>query len=903
MYEIITHGGGEVLWNAFNSIALLFQKSGVMGSLLYIAFNLAVIVATTQMVITQDSIKAFKWAFLSLFVVNALMLPKVNVIIVDRAALYDKKVDNVPFVLGFAASFTSKMGEFLAKKFDEVFAPPGLEYSSSGIAMASKLVSKTAYMTIQNPDVAENYKEFVRNCLMIDLVRGKYTANEFYNAEDTWEFLAKTSSPIRGFPYKDALGQTKIMTCREVAAKEQDYWKYHIKSAGMYFGFNVLQSSKEPLAALMTFVPISYEYLTGISQDASLTLRQAIMRNLIRDSVTSINASNPEGAELAREIAATRAQEQQKNTYALHGDTASLSLSTLKVLFEVLVYAMFPIAATLVLFPGGLRIAKEYFIMMFSIQMWAPMYAVLNMVLNVMARHKSMAAVTVIGTNGEISRVISYGTLPKLAEANEWIASVAGYGMGLIPFLAYGLFRYGAGALTQISSHFGSVSQSALGSAADMKTTGNMGLGNRTFDVHSQSNVSAMKYDTNLSIAAGKTTLQELDGSLLHQMADGQYSYDTSAVMPKLNSSIRMSDSLATAFNESANNSIQAAYQQSQSATENTTAAFNALNEFRQSKSSDTSNAETYNRQEMTLKETAFGQFDDLVTRFAEDNKIDKSKANQILTEASAGASIPGIASVRGSISGSRTRSDSELFSKAQDYSNKYGMSEMLRQSVQEAKDGRLSFLNSENNSYGDVISASLGKADSNTHSAQASLNKADYYQQQASHIKQSGISIDQDLTKQYWDSLVGGYGIDKAKEIVSDPIANYDHVQQFSKAKRDQLVHQFENQRPTNPFMVEQQYKFDQTQMIDNNPVETISNNNKEQVLAKRNEAKLYKPVETVLQDELNKNIDATSKQLEQHRENVNKEGLNFKRNIQTKIDTNMNDREEGESIYTQID
>ena len=154
MYEVITHGGGEVLWNTFNSVAIFFNKTGVMGGLLHIAFNLAIIVAIMQMVITQDSIKAFKWSFLALFVINALLLPKVDVLIIDRAAVQSKKVDNVPFVLGFSASFASKMGDFLATKFDEVFSPPGLEYTKTGVGMASKLVSSSPIITLSDTDRA-----------------------------------------------------------------------------------------------------------------------------------------------------------------------------------------------------------------------------------------------------------------------------------------------------------------------------------------------------------------------------------------------------------------------------------------------------------------------------------------------------------------------------------------------------------------------------------------------------------------------------------------------------------------------------------------------------------------------------------------------------------------------------
>ena len=909
MLEVITHGGGEGLAHAFNAIAVLFKNKGVMANIFYILFNFAILVATTQMVITQDAIRAFKWAVAFVFLINAFMLPKVNIMVIDRAALFQRKVDNVPFMLGFAASFSSKLGDVLAKTFDQAFSPVELGYSKTGVAMSSKLVSNLSRMPFPHPDVGVNLRTFVQQCMVMDVALGKYTIRELKETNDLWEFLAKQASPIRAMPYSEwypsGRKATKTYTCKEVAEKETQNWANYLPYAAQKYGSLLFPEQRQRAGSLLLeYLPISYNYLTGMSQSADNLLRQNIMRNLIRDGLIELNAINGT-TDVIKSYAIARAQEQQKAAYSLHGEMASLSLSTLKVIFEVLIYSLFPMAVSIALFPGGLRVLKEYALMMFSIQAWAPMYAILNMILNVYAKSKSIAAVTLAGA-GSAQAAVSFSTIPRLVEANEWISAVAGYGMGLIPFLSYGIFKYGAGALTQISSHFGSIAQSALGHAAEEATTGNMSIGNRNFDNHSQSNTHAFKQDTNVSVAAGRTTVQELDGSLSTRMADGQVLYDTSPVMPKLNSSIKMSDSLATAFNESASQSIQSARQDSNSAVKNTTAAFNTLNEFRKSRAQDTSHAETYNRQESALKETAFGQYDDLVKKFADESKIDVAKAHQLFLETSGGFRIPGFGGISGGVKGSRTETDTELFSKAEDYSKKYGMSDMLRNAVQEAKEGRLSFLNTENSHYGDTISSGLNQSDSNIRSAQASLNKADYYQQQANHIKQSGISIDQDLTKQYWDTLVSEFGAAKAKEIVSNPVANYEHIQQFSKAKRNQLVQQFEQQRPVDVFSVEQKYQKDQAHISSNNNLEQTIVRNKEPVLAKRDNAELTQPVNPSLKQEVNKSLEKSQKELEKQREDINKEGLKVKNKVDDKInnnDFNSNTMNDSDGIYTKAD
>src|SRR6185437_16218431 len=175
------------------------------------------------------------------------------------------------------------------------------------------------------------------------------------------------------------------------------------------------------------------------------------------------------------------------------------SLSVLKVVVEILFYGLFPIVVVISIFPGGWVVIKKYLIALFWIQSWAPLYAILNMVMNVYGKSKSIAAVTTIGKGA-----FNIYALRGLSEANEWISSVAGYAMMSVPFLSYGIIHYGAGALSQLSTHFGSVTQSAASHAAEEATTGNYSMGNTHFDTHNRSNISGFKYDTNASVLTGR---------------------------------------------------------------------------------------------------------------------------------------------------------------------------------------------------------------------------------------------------------------------------------------------------------------------------------------------------------------------------------------------------------------
>ena len=110
-----------------------------------------------------------------------------------------------------------------------------------------------------------------------------------------------------------------------------------------------------------------------------------MMINALEDGLISFNQVTDASAAITG-YAATRAQEQQKTAYALQGKMASLSLSVLKIVVEVMFYGIFPIIAIIAVLPGGFIVVKKYIIALFWIQSWAPLYSILNMLVNIFGR-------------------------------------------------------------------------------------------------------------------------------------------------------------------------------------------------------------------------------------------------------------------------------------------------------------------------------------------------------------------------------------------------------------------------------------------------------------------------------------------------------------------------------------
>ncbi|HQW57436.1 MAG TPA: conjugal transfer protein TraG N-terminal domain-containing protein, partial [Gammaproteobacteria bacterium] len=473
-YDVITHGGGEGLVYVFNAVAALFNgPRALASSIVYMAGSFATVLMVMVMVAKQELLPTAKWFFGSLIITSALMLPKVDIIVKDRVTKLQQPVAHVPFMLGVFAGISSQLGEVLAKKMDAIFAQAGPDYTGHGVAMASKLLSKVEHFHIRDPLMAANMRGFVQQCMVFDIAKGKYTIKELHGSDNVWKLLRDTASKARGFVYKaheptkPKPVTSKIVTCEEGAILLEQAWGTAYKQAAFAYGPRLYPSAPNPAKLFMENLPLAHGYLTRLSHSAEEILQQSMMSNAIDDGLLELNQLTDANAAVTA-YAAKRAQAQQRVAYSLQGSMASLSLSVLKVVVEILFYGLFPIIVAISIFPGGWVVIKKYIIALFWIQSWAPMYAILNMIMNIYGKTKSMAAVSTIGRGA-----LNMYSLKGLSDANEWISSAAGYAMMSVPFLSYGIIHYGAGALSQLATHFGSVTQSAASHAAEEATTGN----------------------------------------------------------------------------------------------------------------------------------------------------------------------------------------------------------------------------------------------------------------------------------------------------------------------------------------------------------------------------------------------------------------------------------------------
>ena len=95
----------------------------------------------------------------------------------------------------------------------------------------------------------------------------------------------------------------------------------------------------------------------------------------------------------ASNYAATKALLQQRTAYAVAGEIAAKTLPLFKNVIEALSYALFIFIVVLALLPNGYKILLTYCGILVWTQLWAPLYAVLNLVMTLYGKSETKSLI------------------------------------------------------------------------------------------------------------------------------------------------------------------------------------------------------------------------------------------------------------------------------------------------------------------------------------------------------------------------------------------------------------------------------------------------------------------------------------------------------------------------------
>jgi conjugal transfer mating pair stabilization protein TraG len=764
--EVFTYGGGQYLVSAFNAVAA-WTGSGGYASLIRATLALAVIYATLMLAFSFNWRVFINWFLTATLIYLTLMVPKADIIITDRvqSTLPGAAVSNVPLGLAMLASFTSQIGDYLTSTSEVVFGiPDDIRYENNGMIYAARLYESTQRLRIRDPEFATNLDEYFRQCVYYDVLLGFKSLDTLASANDVWAAVG-TGSPARSQKFltrePDGTVTSSIITCQAAYTSLDGQWADMIDQLSGPFAQNLYPRRTAALAKskLLSDLPLAYDWLTGVSADATDIFRQNLAMNAMEQAMYSMAGST--GSAALDVYATTRMQTQTRNTYAMIGENAMKWVPLLHIVLTVVFYAMFPIIFPLFLFPGtGPYVLRGYAYGFFYLAAWGPLFVVLNMILLFKARDEGIAA-------AGASSGVTLASFSGMQDITSDVGILAGYLIASVPFLAAGIAK-GAMSIAGQATSFLAPSQSAASQAGVEASTGSFSLGSTSFDMHSSNNrqVSQWNFQPSFSGGAARQTSYGFDGTGVSQFGSSTV-VDQSGAMSRLAISPQLSQAVSSSFGRSAAESESRSSSLSNRAEESFGSAFSRFSDFRSSVSQGNTLESSFGSgQAGTIRETygmvdqaarglnqRFGLSMDAATRAATEYMMTGTLSSNFgggtgggTTSASAGVGVR--SGLSGTTGESVSRSDSVNLAQVKDYLSQASRSQDWGRQADAFSRASASSNRQDLQQAASGMSNQYTEARNLSRQAAQSWEKTRRYEQVASLTGSDGASVNEDLSQ-----------------------------------------------------------------------------------------------------------------------------------------------------------
>jgi len=513
MYDVYAYWNVSQLVAIFNGIAAIAGHNDFAGLLRAIAV-LGLIIAAIASLVRMRGEDLGTWMIFLVIFYAGLFLPRVTVNVIDRTSVNPPQaVANVPLGVAFFASMTSHVGDWLTRSFETVFALPNeVRFQGAGLMFGSRVMQEARRAEIDQPVLQRDMVQFVKECVVPELINRTLDIDTLVRSTTIWGDIGTPGvlNPGRLVTYD--LGAS-VDTCPAVYAVLNA--RINGATAREQTRLGRLLNPYEPnpvnaSALVAAQLPVVTSLLLGASSAASETIRQNMMINLMRDSSVAIPQLLADPAAVQAALAQAQAEVTAQSAFVNMAKMAESALPKIRNVVEILVIAVFPIIILLIVAAGSKAgfVVKSYIMAFVWVQLWAPLYAVLNYVATLESATNAQAA----------AQGIAGFTLSTTAIIGSTIISeqaVAGMMTLAIPVIATMIVAGGAQALTHMTSTVMGPAQSSAQTAGAAAGAGNVGFGNATWDTASWDNRNAHSWSLSRSTTSpSRSTFTDVAGTV-----------------------------------------------------------------------------------------------------------------------------------------------------------------------------------------------------------------------------------------------------------------------------------------------------------------------------------------------------------------------------------------------------
>lgn len=534
-FTVYAYGNGNVLRQIFVGMKGFVNDPQYRMMLYTLLLITMIYVMTKGYIFMKPSPGPIVGLILAAFILNIALFSdsaRVTLHIEDQVHSEDYLVDDMPLALAGAAALTSEMSRYLVKLVEGFYMGPSIPIEmrmseNNTYNFANKIISAMRNVTISDPMTKATFNAYMRDCVVPEMYQGRIQMNTLLNGppDQFWDSIrannqARMSQCFQHCgtqlpgevcaprecpdPYS-SLGGGSPITAREWREGMMVSCPNGHTSLGERIetligatAFNELGNTMLRDSALLDGVISStVTQITGVTGGTGTEhFVRAGMMNMFRESSASVIA-NGGAPGLIQVLGAEQAKAVQRTNWMVAAEVFSESVAYLWATLQSFIFAIFPIAVVLFMFPGlGPKAMAGYFGLLAWISLWMPFLAVINFLsISWLVEDVRQLAMT----------PLSYGSLLPISEAGANMQLITNFLGTMVPVLTYGMVRGGEFALTQIASDASAPKASEKASAEIAGKSYNYGS-------ISANNVGMNKTDTTTSASLGYDTVTSKDG-------------------------------------------------------------------------------------------------------------------------------------------------------------------------------------------------------------------------------------------------------------------------------------------------------------------------------------------------------------------------------------------------------
>lgn len=498
VYTIYAYFNSEQIQAILNSVVMLVGSSGVNGdylSIIRVAAMMGLLMAVCYGFVRARGEDAAQYLLMVALFYSTLFVPRVTVSIEEHGgagAGAPIVVDNVPLGLAFFASTTSHIGYWLADTTETFFALPdtSLRLSTHGLMGGVRALRLAQSAAVPDPVLAQDLINFMRDCINPELAMTPAYVNSLLTSTNIWNDLGPTGigvlNPGRMVTLSGALGAQACDVAYSTTLSPLIAPAATSEFARIAKMLSPNASAATANTMLGSLLPAAEGLIMTASASTTEAIRQRMMLNMFNDTSASLAQimNDPSAAQTA--MGAAMAASSANASYSVMAKLAQETLPLVRNSIELVVIGVFPIVLILIIIAGskGGVVLRSYVMTMLWVQLWAPLYAIVNYV-GTMAGAKSLKA-ALAGVDG-----VSVVNAAQLLNTTISAEAIAGMLTISVPMIALAIVKGGEVAMSGIVSGITGTANSAASTAGGQVGLGNVSMGNTSWGNVQANNSSA----------------------------------------------------------------------------------------------------------------------------------------------------------------------------------------------------------------------------------------------------------------------------------------------------------------------------------------------------------------------------------------------------------------------------